>query len=174
MLARVLLFVAALACSTSIAAETFVGRVVETGTGDTLTVDDGKGRRIFVRLVAAAAPQGKQPFAAASRQALSAQVIDREVMVFMIRKTGKGGVIAAVRIAEPACPGPACPKMRDIGLAQIAAGMARYDRRDELLQPSEDRAKYFVAEDEAHQKRLGLWSVAEPVVPREQGGGRNR
>jgi endonuclease YncB( thermonuclease family) len=54
---------------------------------------------------------------------------------------------------------------RDVGLAQVAGGMAWHYRQYERDQAGEDRWRYAEAQDEARAARRGLWQDARPVPP---------
>ncbi len=56
---------------------------------------------------------------------------------------------------------------KDVGLAQLDAGLAWWFRKYAHEQPPKDRVDYESAEDRAAADRLGLWQDADPVAPWE-------
>lgn len=60
-----------------------------------------------------------------------------------------------------------CPKTLDAGMALLTLGLAWHYKQYAKEQPAEERAQYSFAEEEARNKRIGLWRDADPVSPRE-------
>ena len=56
---------------------------------------------------------------------------------------------------------------RDVGLAQVSAGLAWHYKYYQQEQTPEERAAYTRAEDDARLSRLGLWADPKPVPPWE-------
>ena len=54
---------------------------------------------------------------------------------------------------------------RDVGLAQIEAGLAWHFRRYAAEQPAARRQAFEQAEQRARRRRAGLWQDATPVAP---------
>jgi endonuclease YncB( thermonuclease family) len=140
--------------------------VVSIVDGDTLVVSRDH-EHVTVRLLGIDAPEKLQPFGDRSQAGLSALTFGREVRVEDGIRDGKGATIAKVWAAEPTCSQPECPKKVDVGLAQIAAGMAWHNRPREIEQSAADRAGYAQAEFAAKIRRLGLWSDKNPAPPWE-------
>jgi len=132
--------------------------------GDTFTLTDDGQRQQRVRLAGIAAPDAATPAGMRSKAELSALVFSRRVAVYGSRIDRDGYLIGKVVVTEGNCAGPACPDNRDVGLAQVASGMARWQGDDGELTPKE-REDYGIAEFKARSQRLGLW-VAERNPPR--------
>ena len=135
-----------LACAAAAAAP-LAGRVVHVHDGDTLTVLVDR-REVRVRLAGIDAPERGQPFATASRRALSARVAGREVVVDVQGRDGFGRTLGVVRVAGA-----------DVNREQVRDGWAWVFRRF-----SHD-AMLLALEDEARRARRGLWRDPQPVPP---------
>ncbi|HTY02515.1 MAG TPA: thermonuclease family protein [Rhodocyclaceae bacterium] len=160
---KTLLFLCAL-CATSACAQPRAGIVTIVTGGDTFTLTDDGQRQQRVRLAGIAAPDAATPAGMRSKAELSALVFSRRVTVSGSRIDRDGYLIGKVMVVEGNCEGPACPNNRDVGLAQVASGMARWQGDDGELTPKE-REDYGIAEFKARSQRLGLW-VAERNPPR--------
>lgn len=134
------------------------GHVVAVADGDTLTVLDSERVQHKVRLAAIDAPERGQPFSDASKRNLSALAFRREVVVDWHKRDRYGRLLGVVRLQLSAA---------DVGLAQVAAGMAWHYMAYASEQSSADRRLYDEAEQEARLSRSGLWSVPSPVPPWE-------
>lgn len=55
----------------------------------------------------------------------------------------------------------------DVGLGMVRDGLAWHFKRFQDEQSAEDRQAYSAAEDEARQRRAGLWSFQDPMPPWE-------
>ena len=60
---------------------------------------------------------------------------------------------------------PNCALTLDVGLAQLAVGLAWHYKRFENEQTPEERGRYAFAEDEARARHVGLWADPKPVSP---------
>ncbi len=123
------------------------GRVVAVHDGDTITVVVAD-RSIRVRLAGIDAPERGQLFSNASRHALEAQVVGREVRVVERGRDGYGRILGRVYA------GPV-----DVNAEQVRAGYAWVFRRF-----AHDPA-WLAFEAEAKAARRGLWREAKPVPP---------
>jgi endonuclease YncB( thermonuclease family) len=56
---------------------------------------------------------------------------------------------------------------KDVGLAQLDAGLAWWFRKYAHEQHPQDRIDYEAAEDRAAADRVGLWQDKDPVPPWE-------
>lgn len=148
-------------------AQSYIGRVVSVEEGDSLTVLDAQRRHHRVVLAAVDAPERMQVFGPQSRTRLSALVFNREVEVTGGRRDARGRLVAKVMVADPNCSAPDCPKIHDVGLMQVMAGMAWWDRRSANDQAEPDRENYEIAEFNAKMRRFGLWNDKKPVPPWE-------
>src|SRR4030067_63538 len=125
----------------------FTGNVVGVADGDTITVLRGR-EQIKVRLAEIEAPEKAQPFGNKSKQALSALVYGKAVLVVDQGQDRYKRTIGRVYQDDV-----------DVSAEQIKQGMAwvyrKYSKDVSLLS----------LEDEAKAQRLGLWADAEPVPP---------
>lgn len=149
------LLLALLAAPLAGRAETLAGRVVAVNAGDSLTLQVEQ-RRHRIALAGIAAPAPVQPFAAQARANL--------------------GALAFQRTASAACTGLARDGQRlckvyvdgeDLGLRQLADGMAWWQRPEAPRTSAEDQSVYERAETMAKLRRLGLWSQKNPVPPQD-------
>lgn len=144
-------------------AATLHGRVVGVADGDTLTLADGRQRRIKVRLSGIDAPEKNQVYGRQSAAHLASLVLGKAVEVEWDRRDAYGRVIGRVLVAPNACP--ACAKLRDAGLAQIAAGYAWWYRSESRELAHADKFRYAFAENTARARHGGLWAAPNAVPP---------
>jgi endonuclease YncB( thermonuclease family) len=157
---------AAIACAVAAAvalpalahAETQViqGRVVGIADGDTLTVLDAKNVQHRIRLSEIDAPEKGQPHGETSRQNLARLAFDRSVRAECPKEDRFGRRVCRLSVAG-----------RDVGLAQLDAGLAWWFRRYAQEQPPQERAECESAEDRARADGAGLWRDPQPVPPWE-------
>jgi endonuclease YncB( thermonuclease family) len=122
--------------------------------GDSLVLRDRTGQRLNVRITGIDAPEKSQPFADRSRQHLRS-ISAGCAPTLDIQKTDRyGRSVAQVQCAD-----------RDLGLAQIEAGLAWHFTRYELEQKPAQRSGYSEAQRQARAARRGLWSEAAPTAP---------
>jgi endonuclease YncB( thermonuclease family) len=146
-----LLFAAALALAVQFAhAETVTGRVVGVHDGDTITVLDAGNRQTKVRLAQIDAPELRQDFGQASKDALSGLVFGKTVAVEVETTDKYGRTVGKVLVGG-----------QDANLAQVRAGMAWAYR-----QYLHDQA-YLDAEAQAKAAKAGLWSRPDATPPWE-------
>lgn len=127
----------------------FTGEVVGVADGDTITVLRDN-EQVKVRLAEIDAPEKAQPFGNKSKQALSALVHGKAVLVVEQGNDRYKRTIGRVYQGDV-----------DVNAEQIKRGMAwvyRKYSKDVSLLPLEDEAK---------AQRLGLWGDGEPVPPWE-------
>lgn len=156
-----------LVCAQVAAAQPLTVRVTGIKAGDTLAVVDDQRRQLVVRLAGIDAPARTQDFGAEAMSSLAALVFNREVVIVGARPDSQGRVVAKVMAADPNCNSPACPKIHNVGLLQVMAGMAWWDRRHAATQTPQEREDYAVAEFNAKLRRAGLWTGTNPVPPWE-------
>lgn len=137
-----LLFVAAQAGGA--AAVEFTGRVVAVADGDTLTVLDGAGRPVQVRLAEIDTPEGAQPHGDQARQALSALVLGKTVRVAGEDSDRYGRWIGRVHS----------------GAVDVNAEMVRQGAAWVFRQYSRD-ASLLRLEADARAAQRGLWALPE-------------
>lgn len=140
----------ALGLPSQASAATLVGKVVGVSDGDTLTVLSSDYQQVTVRLAQIDAPEKRQDFGQAAKQALAEQVYQQTVNVDYQERDKYGRVVGKVLLNGT-----------DINLEQLKRGMAWVYR-----QYATDPA-YFAAETQAQQAALGLWSQANPIPPWE-------
>jgi endonuclease YncB( thermonuclease family) len=151
-------------------AGTLSGRVVSLSDVDTITVLDPANKQHKIRLAGIDAPEKAQPFGTRARQYLSELIYLKDVDVIWRKHDRYGRIVGKILVAPPgACSAvePRCPKTLDVGLAQIAVGLAWHYKQYANEQTEEDRKRYAVAEYDAKAKRAGLWQDRNPVPPWE-------
>jgi endonuclease YncB( thermonuclease family) len=130
------------------AAETFTGKVVAVGDGDSVTVLTPKKKQVRIRLEGIDAPETKQAFGSAAKKSLSDLVYGREVRVVVSTVDDYGRKVAHLYIGD-----------FWVNLAQIERGMAWHYVR------YYSHARFHAAEVYARTNRLGLWTDAYPTPP---------
>jgi endonuclease YncB( thermonuclease family) len=127
----------------------FEAKVIAVYDGDTITVRTDE--TIKIRLEGIDAPELKQPFGQASKQALSGLVFGQTVTVKPGKKDRYGRLLARVEIAG-----------KDASLTMVETGMAhwyeQYAKRDTQLQSAQTQAK---------TASRGLWSDPKVQPPWE-------
>ena len=127
----------------------FEAVVVGVYDGDTITVRTDE--TIKIRLYGIDAPELKQPFGQASKQAMSGLVFGKNVTVKPDKKDRYGRTIARVEADG-----------RDVSVQVVETGMAhwyeQYAKRDIELQSAQIKAK---------SAKLGVWSVPDAIAPWE-------
>ena len=135
-------------------AEVIVGRVVGVSDGDTITVLDVDKTEHKVRLMGIDAPESKQDFGAASKQALSNYIYQKEVTVDYKKLDKYKRIVGKVILDK-----------QDICLLMIELGMAWHYKDYEKEQSKTDRDLYRQAEIKAQKEKIGLWQSAHNVKP---------
>ena len=127
----------------------FEAVVVSVYDGDTITVRTTE--TIKIRLYGIDAPELKQPFGQASKQAMSSLVFGKTVTVKPDKKDRYGRLLARVEIAG-----------KDTSVKMVETGMAywyqQYAKRDTELQSAQTKAQ---------SAKLGIWSVPNAIAPWE-------
>ena len=127
----------------------FEAVVVSVYDGDTITVRTDE--TIKIRLHGIDAPELKQPFGQASKQALSGLVFGKKLTVKPDKKDRYGRTIARVEADG-----------RDVSVQVVETGMAhwyeQYAKRDTEMQSAQTKAK---------SAKLGIWSVPDAIAPWE-------
>ena len=137
-----------------VSADTLAGEVVGIADGDTITVVDADRHQHRIRLSGIDAPERKQAFGTKSREALSALVFRRAVLVEYRKHDRYGRLVGKVLINGA-----------DVGLAQIEAGLAWHYLAYAKEQSDDDRHAYASAEARARIAKRGLWGDAQSPVP---------
>ena len=127
----------------------FEAVVVSVYDGDTITVRTDE--TIKIRINGIDAPELKQPFGQASKQAMSSLVFGKKVTIKPDKKELYGRTIARVEVDG-----------RDVSVQMVETGMAhwyqQYAKRDTELQSAQTKAK---------SAKLGVWSVPNAIAPWE-------
>jgi micrococcal nuclease len=127
----------------------FEAKVIAVYDGDTITVRTDE--TIKIRLDGIDAPELKQPFGQASKQAMSGLVFGQTVTIKPGKKDRYGRLLARVEIGG-----------KDASLTMVETGMAhwyeQYAKHDTQLQSAQTQAK---------TARRGLWSDPTVVAPWE-------
>ncbi len=141
-------------CSLTVWAEVLEGRVVGIADGDTLTLLDGNRQQHRIRLAGIDAPEKGQPFGQRSKQHLAELVFGKDAKADCYKIDRYGRDVCAVYVNR-----------KDVGLAQLDAGLAWWFRKYAHEQHPKDRIDYEAAEDRAAADRIGLWQDANPTPP---------
>lgn len=134
--------------------EELSGRVVHVRDGDSLALLDAAKRVHEIRLDGIDAPELGQAYGRASKRNLQALTSRREALAMCHKTDRYGRAICRVTVSGA-----------DLGLQQIAAGMAWTFERFERELPAPLRQQYRDAQRQARERRLGLWGDAYPVPP---------
>jgi len=140
------------------AGEPFSAWVFHVADGDTITVLTAEKQQVRVRLANIDAPEKGQAFGQVCRQALAAQVYQRNVTLRPIPRKAYdkyGRLVATVELDGD-----------DVNLAQLASGCAwHYTEFARRNQAAPEFARYAAAEQQARAGRIGLWADAHPIKP---------
>lgn len=130
-------------------AETFIARVIAVLDGDTVIVQE-RAKKTTVRLAGIDAPEKLQDFGPASRDALAALVLNRDVQVTAKTVDDYGRVVALLQAGRV-----------NVNEEQLRRGMAW-----EYSHYHADKA-LIALQTEAQRTRRGLWAGANPLPPWE-------
>ena len=144
------------AVSLAIQAATLVGTVVGISDGDTIKVLDINKKEHKIRLMGIDAPEKKQNFGSASKQALSNYIYQKEVTVEYKKKDRYQRILGKVILDK-----------QDICLQMISDGMAWHYKDYEKEQSKTDRDLYSQAEIKAREAKRGLWQDSKAIKPSE-------
>ena len=126
------------------------GKVVGVHDGDSITILAAGNEQLKVRLDGIDAPELKQPFSQAAKEALSSLVFGKVVNFERLKKDRYGRTIAVVFAGQT-----------NVNLELVRRGLAwRYDAysKDPVL---------LAAQNAAKAARRGLWSDKNPIPPWE-------
>ena len=137
-------------------AATIIGTVVGISDGDTIKVLDSNKKLHKIRLMGIDAPEKKQNFGAASKQALSNYIYQKEVTVVYKKKDRYQHILGKVILDK-----------QDVCLQMISDGMAWHYKDYEKEQSKTDRDLYSQAELKAREEKRGLWRVNDAINPKE-------
>ena len=141
--------------STSVAASTLFGRVIEVNDGDVITVFN-LNRPVRVKLLAVDAPEAGQAFGDVARNHLSELVHDKSVLVEYWGIAGDGSLVGRVMLDKT-----------DVGAQMIRDGAAWFDANNQGRLSADDREVYQQSEQAARSERRGLWQAQDPIAPWE-------
>jgi micrococcal nuclease len=128
-------------------AETFTGKCVGVTDGDTITVMKDR-MAVKIRLEGIDCPEKGQPFGTRAKKLTSSLAYGKHVTVKTVTVDRYGRIVARV-IAEG----------KDLSVKLVKAGLAWHYKHF-----SHDRV-LAEAEQEARQKKRGLWAMPDPVPP---------
>jgi endonuclease YncB( thermonuclease family) len=131
-----------------------VGTAQSVADGDTLTLRDEQGVQHRIRLSGIDAPERGQPFSQVSRRSLDELTRGRKLIATCPKSDRYGRRVCTVRAAGD-----------DLGVEQLARGLAWHFKRYQKEQPAAERDAYAAAEEKARLDRRGLWSLANPQAP---------
>jgi endonuclease YncB( thermonuclease family) len=150
----IFVFVMLITQSISATADQIEGKVVSVADGDTVTVLDAGRVQHKIRLSGIDAPERAQAFGNRSREYLSSLVAGQQVVVETDKKDRFGRSVGKILLQG-----------RDINLAMIVGGLAWHYKKYQREQSASDRLLYASAEQEARERRSGLWIDPEPMAP---------
>jgi len=150
------LFIAILLALPSAAWADQTGRIVGVIDGDTVDLLTQTEVLIRVRLSGIDAPEKKQPFGNAAKQALSSLAFNKTVLITGEKRDRYGRLIGKIVVAGT-----------DVNLRMVQLGYAWHFKKYEREQPLTDRGLYAQAELAARVQRAGLWLDKDAVAPWE-------
>jgi endonuclease YncB( thermonuclease family) len=142
-----------MAFSLAVHAETLTGRVVYITEGDTLTLEVGRVQQ-RIRLAGIDAPERGQSFGSESQANLGRLAFQQTATADCRQRDSHGRRVCVVRV-----------KGLDLGLQQIADGMAWWSRHEAGQQGRQMQQDYAQAETMARLRRFGLWRGNRPTPP---------
>ena len=152
----------ALLCSATLAgAWTLQGQVMAIVSGDTLRIRDDKKVQYTVRLAGVDAPEKFQAYGQRSLDSLRELAFQKYVTV-------EGVGTGSPRVGRVRVEG------RDVSLEQLQLGAVWYDKSRAQILPEPDRQAYAAAQEDARQRRTGLWRDKQPIPPWEYRAGRRK
>ena len=152
----------ALLCSATLAgAWTLQGQVMAIVSGDTLRIRDDKKVQYTVRLAGVDAPEKFQAYGQRSLDSLRELAFQKYVTV-------EGVGTGSPRVGRVRVEG------RDVSLEQLQLGAVWYDKSRAQILSEPDRQAYVDAQEDARQRRAGLWRDKQPIPPWEYRAGRRK
>lgn len=137
-------------------ADELSGRVTDIASGDSITIIDASGVEYKVRLSGIDAPEKQQPFGQESKKSLADLVYGKEVTVNWIKRDYHKRVVGKVMLNKT-----------DVNLEQVKRGVAWVFKHFVNDPYSQDQADYVDAQEQAEDRRLGLWTQKDPIPPWE-------
>lgn len=143
----------------------YLATVTRVADGDTLTVRNRDGATHKIRMHAIDAPELNQAGGEQSKRWLAQQVLNKDVKIVVNNTDRYKRQVAKVVLPQEGCQQRLCAGETDVNLQAIEAGHAWWYRDFARSQSSEDRVLYEAAEDQARNKRKGLWQQTAPLAP---------
>ena len=143
-----------LGASAATAFEALTVKPVSIQDGDSFVARAGDGELLRIRIAGIDAPEKGQPYADVARQHLNDLIDGQTLHVEVIKDDPSGRKVANVYVDD-----------RDIGLAQIEAGLAWHFKRYAADQRAPQRRAYARAEQRARDDRVGMWREPHLVEP---------
>ncbi len=128
----------------------FLGKVIKITDGDTIIVITENQQQIKIRLDGIDCPESKQDFGTRAKQAVSDLCFGKQVKVVYSGKDRYGRILGTVYIGN-----------KNINKELLRMGLAWHYK---LFNKDKELAKL---EQEARNKRIGLWSHPNPIPPWE-------
>jgi endonuclease YncB( thermonuclease family) len=133
---------------------TLTGEVVRVLDGDTVTLLDTEQHEHRIRLASIDAPEKRQPWGQAARQALAEQSWRRSATAQCRKRDRYGREVCTLSVDGA-----------DLGMALLRAGFA-WHYLDYLREQTREQAQaYAEAQMAAREAGRGLWADAEPTPP---------
>lgn len=127
----------------------FTVKVVGVTDGDTFTAINRDNLQLKIRVYGIDAPEKGQDFGKRAKQALSDYIFGKEVTIDVKKTDGWGRYVSYVYTADG----------KDVSLMMLKDGMAWHFKKYDLTE------EYAKAEEQAKAKKVGLWSMPNPVAP---------
>ena len=127
----------------------FTVKVVGVTDGDTFTAINRDNLQLKIRVYGIDAPEKGQDFGKRAKQALSDYIFGKEVTIDVQKTDGWGRYVSYVYTADG----------KDVSLMMLKDGMAWHFKKYDLTE------EYAKAEEQAKAKKVGLWSMPNPVAP---------
>lgn len=138
----------------SYAVSEITARVIEVKDGDTIKAQTQDSKVLVIRIAGIDAPEKGQPSGQESLLNLANLTHLRIVTLDLQKKDKYGRVVAKVLVEG-----------RDVGLAQVEAGLAWHYKVYEIEQDKSDRDAYAAGELEARRRAIGLWASPGAIPP---------
>jgi endonuclease YncB( thermonuclease family) len=150
--------IAALACCglffIQAQAESMTGRVADIADGDSLTLQDAQHQQHAIRLAGIDAPELAQDFGQQAKSSLASLALNQPATAVCKQPAPNQPAVCTVNIGG-----------KDIGLAQIGAGMAWWYQQNAMSLSVQAQSDYRQAEFNAKIHRLGFWNSKNPTPP---------
>lgn len=128
----------------------FLGKVIKITDGDTIIVITENQQQIKIRLDGIDCPESKQDFGTSAKQAVSELCFGKQVKVVYSSKDRYGRILGTVYIGN-----------KNVNKELLRMGLAWH-----YIQFNNDK-ELAKLEQEARNKKIGLWSHPNPIPPWE-------